>query len=119
MATAGALLAGSAMAGTFVGSVVFAQEGTGGLLRAALFTTTASTIGTFLQNALRLPSPGSFFIVMVAGGSTMMARLGLNPVEVGAWALIGAGRILDGSRTTVPRQATGCTIRCTATAMRR
>ncbi|RSZ62376.1 FUSC family protein [Corynebacterium hylobatis] len=90
MATAGALLAGSAMAGAFVGSVVFSHESHWWLLLAALFTTVVATIGAFVQNALRLPPPGSFFIVMVAGGSTMVARLGLNPVEVGAWALVGA-----------------------------
>jgi len=43
-----------------------------------------------VQNALRLPPPGSFFIIMVTGGATMVARLGLNPLEVGAWALVGA-----------------------------
>lgn len=94
MATAGVLLATSAMAGAFVGEVVWGQINTGGstwwLLLVVGFVTALATVGTWIQNALRLPPPGSFFIVMVAGGSTMVARLGLNPVEVGSWALIGA-----------------------------
>lgn len=93
MATAGTLLATGAMAGAFVGEVVWAQINAGGstwwLLLVVLFVTVLSTVGTWIQNALRLPPPGSFFIVMVAGGSTMVARLGLNPVEVGLWALVG------------------------------
>lgn len=93
MATAGALLATSAMAGAFVGEVVWGQINAGGSLWWMLlivgFVTSLATLGTWIQNALRLPPPGSFFIVMVAGGSTMVARLGLNPVEVSLWALIG------------------------------
>ena len=34
-------------------------------------TALIATIGAFVQNALRLPAPGSFFIVMVGGGATM------------------------------------------------
>ncbi|MDO5684413.1 MAG: hypothetical protein Q4G46_16505, partial [Propionibacteriaceae bacterium] len=94
MGVAGLLLVTGAIAGAFVGSVVWEQIGAGGtrwwLLLAALFTASAATVGAFVQNALRLPPPGSFFIIMVTGGSTMVARLGLNPFEVGAWAVVGA-----------------------------
>lgn len=93
MATAGALLATGAMSGAFIGEVVWGQIASGGshwwLLLIVVFVTVLATVGTWIQNSLRLPPPGSFFIVMVAGGSTMVARLGLNPVEVGLWALIG------------------------------
>ena len=33
---------------------------------------------------------GGFFIIMVSGGATMVAKQGMNPVEVGGWALLGA-----------------------------
>lgn len=44
-----------------------------------------------MQNALRLRPPGSFFVIMVSGGSTMVARLGFNPFEVALWTLVGVG----------------------------
>lgn len=37
------------------------------LLVSAGYTVTIATVGAFVQNALRLPPPGSFFIVMVGG----------------------------------------------------
>lgn len=93
MLTAGLLIALGATGGAFVGVAMFQAMDTGGshwwLLLSAFYTIIIATVGTFLQNALRLPPPGSFFIVMVAGGSTMVAQLGLNPVEVGLWALLG------------------------------
>ena len=85
MGTAGLLLVGA-----LVGSVVWAQDSHWWLLLAALFTAGAAGLGAFVHNALRLPPPGSFFIIMVTGGATMVARLGLNPLEVGAWASVGA-----------------------------
>lgn len=94
MCTAGLLLAVGATAGAFIGSVVWAQIDAGGtrwwLMLSALFTTVLAAFGGFLQNALRLRPPGSFFVVMVAGASTMVARLGFNPVEVGLWTSVGA-----------------------------
>lgn len=90
MGIAGLLLVTGTVAGAFVGSVVWVQGGRWWLLLAALFTAAVAALGAFVQNALRLPPPGSFFIVMVTGGATMVARLGLNPLEVGAWAGIGA-----------------------------
>lgn len=93
MATAGVLLVAGAVAGAFVGSVVWAfnaEEDHWWLLLIALFTTVIAGIAGFVQNALRLPPPGTFFLVMLAGGSTMLAKQGWNPVEVGLWTGIGA-----------------------------
>lgn len=90
MITAGLLLSLGAMSGAFVGSVVWSNGAHWWLLLSALFCTAISAIGAFVQNALRLAPPGAFFIVMVSGGSTMVARLGFNPVEVGLWAMVGA-----------------------------
>lgn len=93
MAIAGLCLIAGVMSGSFVGSVVHGEIASGGsnlwLLLIALFTTALATIGAFIQNALRLPPPGSFFIVMVSGGTTMVARLGFNPVETAMWATVG------------------------------
>ncbi|AGF73144.1 FUSC family protein [Corynebacterium halotolerans] len=93
MLTAGLLIAAGATTGAFVGTFVWQNIDAGGshwwLMLAAVYTSLIATGGGFIQNALRLNPPGSFFIVMVSGGSTVVARLGLNPVEVGAWALVG------------------------------
>ncbi|QGU07989.1 Fusaric acid resistance protein family protein [Corynebacterium occultum] len=98
MLIAGALIALSATAGAFVGESMFQAMGVDGshwwLLLSAFYTIIIATIGTFVQNALRLPPPGSFFIVMVGGGSTMVAKLGLNPVDVGLWAMVGVAAAL-------------------------
>ncbi len=94
MVTAGLLLAFGQMAGAFVGSVVWPAIDAGGsdwwLLLIAFFATTVSAVVVFMQNALRLPPPGGFFLIMVSGGATMVAKQGMNPVEVGGWALLGA-----------------------------
>ncbi|MCF4006155.1 FUSC family protein [Corynebacterium uropygiale] len=91
--TAGVFIVMASMAGAFVGTVTWneiAGDGTSWwLLLIVVYTTILAALGTFCQNALRLPPPGSFFIVMVGGGSTMVARLGLNPVDVGFWAIFG------------------------------
>ena len=71
MGIAGLLLVTGTVAGAFVGSVVWGQGGRWWLLLAALFTASAAALGAFVQNALRLPPPGSFFIIMVTGGATM------------------------------------------------
>ena len=75
--TAGALLTLAATVGSLID----------GLVLTALFTVTLATVGAFMQNALRLPPPGTFFIVMVAGGSTMLR--GISPWEVAGWSLAG------------------------------
>lgn len=94
MATAAALISTGAVAGAFIGSVVWGNIDAGGtgwwLLLPALFATAMATIGAFVQNALKLRPPGAFFIVMVTGGSTMVARLGFNPIEVGLWTAVGS-----------------------------
>ncbi len=94
MLTAAALLVLGATAGAFVGSVMWAQLAAGGshlwFLLSGLYTALIATAGAYVQNALRLRPPGVFFVVMVAGGSTMVARMGFNPLEVGGWAALGA-----------------------------
>lgn len=93
MLTAGLLIALGAFGGAFAGSLALPRIAEGAshwwLLVPAMFTVLAATVGAFVQNALRLPPPGSFFIVMVAGGSTMTARLGIDPIEVAGWSLLG------------------------------
>ncbi|RNE49616.1 FUSC family protein [Corynebacterium alimapuense] len=90
---AGAFFASGAMAGAFVGTVVWGQIYAGGsswwLMITVAFTTTIAGVGVYIANALRLPPPGPWFILLVAGASTMTYRLGLNPVEVAAWSLLG------------------------------
>ncbi|GAB3691427.1 FUSC family protein [Corynebacterium nasicanis] len=101
--TAGALFATGAVAGSFVGTVVWGQIEAGAtrwwLLLTVAFATTIAGTGVFIANALRLPPPGPWFILLVTGASTMTYRLGLNPVEVGAWALVGVGSSLLVSMT--------------------
>ena len=82
--TAGALLTLAATTGSLID----------GLAMTAVFTVTLATVGAFVQNALRLPPPGTFFMVMVAGGSTMLR--GISPWEVAGWSLAGvaAGYVL-------------------------
>ncbi|QRP61534.1 FUSC family protein [Corynebacterium minutissimum] len=82
--TAGALLTLAATVGSLID----------GLVLTALFTVTLAAVGAFMQNALRLPPPGTFFMVMVAGGSTMLR--GISPWEVAGWSLAGvaAGYVL-------------------------
>ncbi|MDO5511777.1 FUSC family protein [Corynebacterium sp.] len=91
--TAGALFATGAVSGAFVGTVVWGQIEAGAtrwwLLLTVAFATSIAGLGIYVANALRLPPPGPWFLLLVTGASTMTYRLGLNPVEVGAWALIG------------------------------
>lgn len=93
MGYAALCLAVGQMAGAFVGSVVWPQIDAGGsdwwMLLIALYTTAIAVVVAFVQNALRLPPPGGFFIVMASGGATMVAKQGMNPVEVGVWAAVG------------------------------
>ena len=93
MGIAGTLIALGATAGAFVGSIVWGNINAGGshwwLLLTVLFCSTLATAGGFIQNALRLRPPGSFFVVMVGGGSTMVARIGFDPIETGLWTLVG------------------------------
>lgn len=64
MATAGALLATGAMSGAFIGEVVWGQIASGGshwwLLLIVVFVTVLATVGTWIQNSLRLPPPRQF-----------------------------------------------------------
>ena len=76
-----------------MGTVVWGQIEAGSshwwLLLTVAFATTIAGVGVFVANALRLPPPGPWFILLVAGASTMTHRLDLNPVEVAAWASVG------------------------------
>lgn len=88
MAVAGTLLWLGASVGALVGTLVFAPgNGHWWLLLTALFVTVLGAGVVFIQNALRLPPPGGFFIVMVTGGSTMLARSGIDPLEAAFWPL--------------------------------
>ena len=88
--TAGVLLTLAATVGSLVGELVFAPgHGHWWLLLSAAFAISIGALGAFLQNALRLPPPGSFFVVMVGGGSTMLARTDITPFEVAAWSIAG------------------------------
>jgi len=87
--TAGALFITGAVSGAFVGTVVWGQGGGWWLLLTVAFATAIAGTGVFIANALRLPPPGPWFILLVTGASTMTYRLDLNPVEVGAWASVG------------------------------
>ncbi|HHT60400.1 MAG TPA: FUSC family protein, partial [Corynebacterium stationis] len=82
MLTAGALLWTGATVGALVGALVFAPgHGHAWLLLTAVYVAVLGAGIVFVQNALRLPPPGGFFIVMVTGGSTMLARSGTDPLE--------------------------------------
>lgn len=86
--TAGALLWLGSIIGIFVGTLVFAPgNGHWWLVLIALFVAVLGAVVIFIQNALRLPPPGGFFIVMVTGGSTMLARSGVDPLEAVFWPL--------------------------------
>lgn len=91
--TAGALFITGAVAGAFVGTVVWGQIEAGAtrwwLLLTVAFATAIAGVGIYVANALRLPPPGPWFILLVTGASTMTHRLDLNPAEVGAWAGVG------------------------------
>lgn len=91
--TAGALFITGAVAGAFVGTVVWGQIEAGAtrwwLLLTVAFATAIAGVGVYVANALRLPPPGPWFILLVTGASTMTHRLDLDPVEVGAWAGVG------------------------------
>ncbi len=88
MLTAGALLWTGATVGALVGALVFAPgHGHAWLLLTAVYVAVLGAGIVFVQNALRLPPPGGFFIVMVTGGSTMLARSGTDPLEAAFWPL--------------------------------
>ena len=94
MVFSAALLAICPTIAAWLGKMMWAHMDSGGshwwLLIAGAYCTFLSGVFTYAQNALRLPPPGGFFIVMVSGGATMIARNGLNPLAIGGWALFGA-----------------------------
>lgn len=90
----GALLTVGTLLGSALGHGVFSHLNAGGsrwwFLLIGAYTTALATAGVFVQNALRLPPPGVFFIIMASGGATMSSRLGISPWEVAAWTSAGA-----------------------------
>lgn len=93
IAIAGALLIVGVVLGSALGHVVFSHYDNGGsrwwLLLVGLYASLIAAVGSYTQNALRLAPPGSFFMVMTAGGAAMAAHMGLTPQEVGGWATLG------------------------------
>lgn len=91
--TAALIIVGTG-SGAFVGQIVWGHIGAGEsrwwLLLTALFACSIAGVLLFCSNALRLPPPGPFFIVMVASASTMTPRLGVEPLHVALLASIGA-----------------------------
>lgn len=94
MAIIGALLVLGTTTGSFVGQAVRAQIAVTGnewwFLITVLFPSVVAALLTFCANSLRMTPPGIFFIVMVSASSQMSSQIGLNPVEVGMWASLGA-----------------------------
>lgn len=94
IAIAGSLLTAGSLGGAFVGQLMWANIGDGGshwwMLLSAIWATALATSLAYCANALRLPPPGPFFIVMVSGAATMTAHIGISPLHVGLWALCGA-----------------------------
>lgn len=91
MVSAATLITLASTGGILVGKLVFAPgHGHWWLLLAGFYTAAIGVIGATLQNGLRLPVPGCFFIVMVGGGSTMLARTDTAVWEVLGWTLFSA-----------------------------
>lgn len=86
---AGACLVSGTVMGALVGSVVHAEGGHAWLGLSACYIGLIAVLGAFLQNALTLPPPGAFMIVMVSGGATMVARMGINPIVAGSLCALG------------------------------
>ena len=90
MLTAGTALITVAAVGVLVGHLIFAPgHGHWWLLLAGLYSTALAAGCGFAQNALRLPPPGTFFLVMVGGGSVMLARTDVTVGQLLFWALTG------------------------------
>ena len=90
MLTAGTALITVAAVGVLVGHLIFAPgHGHWWLLLAGLYSTALAAVCGFAQNGLRLPPPGTFFLVMVGGGSVMLARTDVTVGQLLFWALTG------------------------------
>lgn len=80
--------------GALVGQTVWGHINAGDthwwLLLTVIFSCAIAGVLLFASNALRLPPPGPFFIVMVSSASTMTPRLGVEPWEVSMWSSLGA-----------------------------
>lgn len=95
IAAAGAVLVVGAFLGSAVGHWVYAEiDATGSrwpLLGTVAFASCFATVLVYLTNALRLPPPGAFFFVMVAGAVTLTGRSGVPPLTVAG--LVGLGAV--------------------------
>lgn len=93
--TAGLLLLTAATCGALVGEFVLAPDhGHWWLALSAAYVIAIGTVAVFAQNALRLPPPGCFFLIMVGGGSTMVARASISAGQVALWCAAGVAASL-------------------------
>ena len=89
------MLVTGAFLGSSVGHSVYSAIAETGsrwpLLGTAAFASAFATVLVYLTNALRLPPPGAFFFVMVAGAVTLTGRSGVPPLTVAG--LVGLGAV--------------------------
>ncbi|MFD5869035.1 FUSC family protein [Corynebacterium sp. NPDC060344] len=94
IAVAGAVLVAGAFLGSLTGHWVYGAIGESGarwpLLGTVAFASCFATLLVYLTNALRLPPPGAFFFVMVAGAVTLTGRSGVPPATVAGLVGLGA-----------------------------
>jgi len=87
---AGLALTTVATVGVLVGHLIFVPgHGHWWLLLAGLYSLLLAALCGFTQNALRLPPPGAFFLVLVGGGSVMLARTDTSVGQLFFWSLTG------------------------------
>ena len=88
--TAGLALTTVATVGVLVGHLIFVPgHGHWWLLLAGFYSLLLAALCGFTQNALRLPPPGAFFLVLVGGGSVMLARTDTSVGQLFFWSLTG------------------------------
>ncbi len=94
IAAAGAVLVVGAFLGSATGHWVYAEiDATGArwpLLGTAVFASCFATVLVYVTNALRLPPPGAFFFVMVAGAVTLTGKSGVPPLTVAGLVSLGS-----------------------------
>lgn len=88
IAAAGVLLLAATTTGALVGLLVV-DHNKWWLLLSAAYVISIGVIGVYVQNSLRLPPPGCFFLIMVGGGSTMLPRADINPWQAAFWCFAG------------------------------
>lgn len=94
IAAAGVVLVVGAFLGSAVGHWVYpAMAETGSrwpLLGTVAFASCFATVLVYVTNALRLPPPGAFFFVMVAGAMTLTGKTGVPPQAVAGLVSLGS-----------------------------